>query len=491
MCLGEQEAGLVQRMRAVARSGALAASVASVAIAIGGCTMAPRYERPAAPIEQTYTGANATGGVQAADVGWRDVFPDSQLQDLIARALDNNRDLRIAALNVEAARAQYRIQRSVLVPSLSAEGAASSQRAPAEVSFTGESELNRQYSAGIGVTAFELDLFGRLRSLRRSALEQYFGFEEARTSAQLVLVSEVANAWLTLIADQELLKLSQETLQSQQRSFDLTRMRLNSGVSSEVDLHQSETAVRNAEVNIAAYERRVVQDRNALALLVGEPLAADIGSGERVLDTQVLAEDLPAGLPAELLERRPDIRAAEHALKAANADIGAARAAFFPSISLTGFYGQASAELSNLFEGGRTSWSFVPQLSVPIFAGGANMASLDLAKARKRIEIARYEQSIQSAFREVSDALVARRTLSEQLRAQEALTRAAENSYRLSDMRYRGGVDSYLTSLIAQRDLYSAQQALITTRLAAASNLAQLYKALGGGWRESTQAADD
>jgi multidrug efflux system outer membrane protein len=468
---------------------ARAGSVAVIGVAITACTMAPRYERPAPPIEPTYAGANSTGGVQAADVGWRDVFPDSQLQDLISRALENNRDLRIAALNVEAARAQYRIQRSVLVPSLNAEGSASSQSTPAELSFTGESELNRQYSAGLGITAFELDLFGRLRSLRRSALEQYFGFEEARTSTQLVLVSEVANAWLTLIADQELLKLSQETLQSQQQSFDLTRMRFNSGVSSEVDLHQSETAVRNAEVNIAAYERRVIQDRNALALLVGESLPVDIGGGERVLGTQVLAEDLPAGLPAELLERRPDIRAAEHALKAANADIGAARAAFFPSISLTGFYGQASADLSNLFDGGRTSWSFVPQVSIPIFAGGANVANLDIATVRKRIEVARYEQSIQSAFREVSDALVARRTLSEQLRAQEALTRAAENSYRLSDMRYRGGVDSYLTSLIAQRDLYSAQQALITTRLAAASNLAQLYKALGGGWRESTQAA--
>jgi multidrug efflux system outer membrane protein len=473
-------------VRGVVRVG-LTASMASMALAIGACTMAPRYERPAMPVEETYAGANSAGGVPSADVGWRDVFPDQQLQDLIGRALANNRDLRIAALNVEAARSQYRIQRSALVPSLTAEASASSQRSPAEVSFTGESELNRQYSAGLGMTAFELDLFGRLRSLRRSALEQYFGFEEARTSAQLVLVSEVANAWLTLIADQELLKLSQETLQNQQQSFDLTRMRFSSGVSSEVDLHQSETAVRNAEVNIAAYERRVAQDRNALALLVGEPLPANIGNSQRALGTQVLAEDLPAGLPAELLERRPDIRAAEHALKAANADIGAARAAFFPSISLTGFYGQASADLSNLFEGGHTSWSFVPQIAVPIFAGGANIASLDLATVRKRIEVARYERAIQSAFREVSDALVARRTLNAQLQAQEALTRAAESSYRLSDMRYRGGVDSYLTSLIAQRDLYSAQQALITTRLAAAANLAQLYKALGGGWRESTQ----
>jgi multidrug efflux system outer membrane protein len=448
------------------------------------CTMAPRYERPTAPIENTYdSGESNSVSTSAADVLWRDVFRDPQLQELIGRALANNRDLRVAALNVEAARAQYRIQRSALVPSVDADGAAVSQRLPAELSFTGDSALSRQYSAGLGVTAFELDLFGRLRSLRRSALEQYFGFEEARTSTQLVLVAEVANAWLTLIADEQLLQLTRETLQSQQQSFDLTRRRFDSGVSSEVDLYQSETALRNAEVNIATYERRAAQDRNALALLVGEPLPDGTGAGERELNAQVVAQDLPAGLPAELLERRPDIRAAEHSLKAANADIGAARAAFFPTLSLTGFYGQASAELSDLFESGHTSWSFQPQVRLPIFAGGADAANLELANVRKRIEVARYEQSVQSAFREVSDALTARRTLSEQLRAQEALTRAAENTYRLSDMRYRGGVDSYLTSLIAQRDLYAAQQALITTRLAAASNLAQLYKALGGGWR--------
>jgi outer membrane protein, multidrug efflux system len=465
----------------------LRAFAATFVAALSACTMAPRYERPAAPVETSYSEPGALGAATpASDIGWSEVFPDAELKDLIGRALANNRDLRISALNVEAARAQYRIQRSVLVPSVEAEGAAVSQRVPADLSVTGESALARQYSAGLGVTAFELDLFGRLRSLRRSALEQYFGFEEARTSAQLVLVSEVANAWLTLIADRELLELSQETLQSQRQSFDLTRMRFESGVSSEVDLHQSETAVRNAEVNIATYERRVAQDRNALALLVGEPVSAQTGEGERELGAQVLAQELPAGLPAELLERRPDIRAAEHSLKAANADIGAARAAFFPSISLTGFYGQASAELSDLFESGHTTWSFQPQIRLPIFAGGANVASLDLAGVRKRIEVARYEQAIQVAFREVSDALIARRTLTAQLRAQEALTRAAENTYRLSDMRYRGGVDSYLTSLIAQRDLYAAQQALITTRLAAASNLAQLYKALGGGWRENT-----
>jgi len=320
--------------------------------------------------------------------------------------------------------------------------------------------------------------------LRRAALEQYFNLEETRTSAQLLLVSEVANAWLTLIADRELLELAKGTRDSQRQSFDLTKLRFDAGVSSELDLNRSETAWREAEVDIAAQTRRVAQDRNALALLVGEPLPAEIATGEHAIDAQTFSKTLPAGLPAELLVRRPDVRAAEHALKAANADIGAARAAFFPSIELTGFYGNASNDLSALFQSGHTSWSFVPQVRLPIFAGGANLAQLDLANVRKRIEIARYEQSIQIAFREVADALVARSSLEEQVRAQEALTRASENSYKLADVRYRGGVDSYLGALIAQRDLYTAQRQLIVTRLAGAVNLVQLYQALGGGWKE-------
>jgi multidrug efflux system outer membrane protein len=392
--------------------------------------------------------------------------------------------LRIATLNVEAARAQYRIRRADLVPGIDAQGQANNQRTPASLSSTGESELTRSYLAGLGVTAFELDLFGRVRSLRRAALEDYFSLEENRTAAQLLLVSEVANAWLTLIADRELLALAQETRDSQQKSFELTKLRFNQGVSSEIELHRSETAWREAEVDIAAQTRRVAQDRNALALLVGEPLPVEVGAGGHAIDAQTFSRELPAGLPAELLTRRPDVRAAEHALKAANADIGAARAAFFPSISLTGFYGNASDDLSSLFDRGHRSWSFTPQVRLPIFAGGANVAALNLANVRKRIEIARYEQSIQSAFREVADALIARATFTDQIRAQEALTHATENSYRLADMRYRGGVDSYLGALIAQRDLYAAQRALIETRLAGASNLVQLYTALGGGWKE-------
>jgi multidrug efflux system outer membrane protein len=460
-------------------------AVLALAASLTACTMAPRYERPASPVPAGYENADAAAAVvPAAEIGWKEFFPDPELQGLITRALANNRDLRIATLNVEAARAQYRIQRSALVPPIDAEGSANNQRVPADLSRTGASELTRVYSAGFSVPSFELDLFGRVRSLRSAALEAYFALEENRTAAQLLLVSEVANAWLTLIADRELLQLANETRDSQRKSYDLTKLRFDQGVSSEIDVHRSESLWREAEVDIAQQTRRVAVDRNALALLVGEPLPPETGNGTHAFEDQTFSKELPAGLPAELLTRRPDVRAAEHALKAANANIGAARAAFFPSIELTGFYGNASADLSSLFQGGQTSWSFIPQVRLPIFSGGANLAALDLANVRKHIEIARYEQSIQVAFREVADALVARSTFEDQVRAQEALTRAAESSYRLADIRYRGGVDSYLGTLIAQRDMYDAQRALIVTRLAGAINGVQLYQALGGGWKE-------
>jgi multidrug efflux system outer membrane protein len=462
----------------------------TLAAALSACTLAPDYEQPAAPVAVAYENIEAApatvpaADIPASEIGWSEFFPDAELRALIARALANNRDLRIATLNVEAARAQYRIQRSDLVPSLEVQGAAANQQTPASLSRTGNEELTRVYTAGVGMPAFELDLFGRVRSLRNAALEDYFSVEENRTAAQLLLVSEVANAWLTLIADRELLQLAHDTRDSQKQSYDLTTLRFNQGVSSEIELHRSESSWREAEVDIAQQTRRVAVDRNALALLVGEPLPPETGSRAQALEAQTFGKELPAGLPADLLVRRPDVRAAEHALRAANADIGAARAAFFPSIELTGFYGNASDDLSALFQAGHTSWSFIPQVRIPIFSGGANKAGLDLANARKSIEVARYEQSIQIAFREVADALISRSTLESQLKAQEALTRASESSYKLADMRYRGGVDSYLGSLIAQRDMYDAQRALIVTRLAGAVNLVQLYQALGGGWKE-------
>ena len=462
----------------------------TLAAVLSACTLAPEYQQPAAPVAAAYENIEATAAtfpaadIPASETGWSEFFPDAELRALIARSLANNRDLRIATLNVEAARAQYRIQRSDLMPQLEVQGAATNQLTPASLSRTGNEELTRVYTAGVGMPAFELDLFGRVRSLRNAALEDYFSVEENRTAAQLLLVSEVANAWLTLIADRELLQLAYDTRDSQKQSYDLTMLRFNQGVSSEIELHRSESSWREAEVDIAQQTRRVAVDRNALALLVGEPLPPETGSRAQALEAQTFGRELPAGLPADLLVRRPDVRAAEHALKAANADIGAARAAFFPSIELTGFYGNASDDLSALFQSGHTSWSFIPQVRIPIFSGGANKAGLDLANVRKSIEVARYEQSIQIAFREVADALISRSTLESQLKAQEALTRASESSYKLADMRYRGGVDSYLGSLIAQRDMYDAQRALIVTRLAGAVNLVQLYQALGGGWKE-------
>jgi multidrug efflux system outer membrane protein len=300
---------------------------------------------------------------------------------------------------------------------------------------------------------------------------------------QISLVGEVARAWLALVADEDLLHLTQETLANQRSSLEIVQMRVDAGVAREIDLHQAEIAVRSAEVNGARYVRQIAQDRNALELLVGEPLPQDLRSAGRDLGAEVFAGELPPGLPADLLERRPDIRAAEHDLRAANADIGAARAAFFPSVTLTGAGGRAHSDLDRLFDDGQRVWSFMPRINVPIFAGGANRANLDVAQVRKRIEVAQYERTNQNAFREVPAALAAQSTLEDELRAQTGLAQSAESAYRLADLRYRGGIDSYLTTLIAQRDTYAAQLALVSARLARAANRVQLYEALGGGWK--------
>jgi multidrug efflux system outer membrane protein len=456
---------------------------AGVLLALGACTLAPAYERPAAPVAAEFRGSTAASPASstAADIGWREFFRDPELKRLIERALESNRDLRIAALNAEEAQARYRIRRAALVPGLDAELGGSAQRVPAVISQTGADYTARQYEVGAGFTAFELDLFGRIRSLRNAALEQFLALEETRAATELSLVAAVANAWLALAADEELLRLTRETLESQRSSLALTQLRFDSGVAREIDVRQAEIAVHQAEVNLARYTRQLEEDRNALELLIGEPLPADFTAGGRTLDGALYDGELPAGLPADLLARRPDIRAAEHALRAANADIGAARAAFFPRITLTGFGGLAHSELSDLFDDGGRTWSFVPTLTAPIFARGANRASLDAAEVRKRIEVARYEQAIQTAFREVSDALAAQRTLDEQLAAQRALADSAAAAYSLAEMRYRAGIDSYLTTLIAQRDTYNAQLALVDTALARAANLVRLYKTLGGG----------
>jgi multidrug efflux system outer membrane protein len=464
-------------------------SIAVATLVLSGCSLIPDYQQPPAPMASQWPQGQAYAPNEAADIaaaeqGWREYFRDPALQQLIETALLNNRDLRVAALNIEAYRAQYRIQRADLLPALSADGSGSRQRLPADVAPSGSAGISSQYSATLGVSAYELDLFGRVRSLSQQALETYLSSEEARRSTQISLVASVANAYLTWQADQALLQLTQDTLKTFEESYRLTLRSSEIGVASALDLSQSRTSVEAARVKLAQYQRLVAQDRNGLALLLGSGLPADLPASQP-LDAELLSQ-LPAGLPSDLLQRRPDILEAEHLLKAANANIGAARAAFFPRISLTANAGSLSPDLSGLLGNGSGTWLFQPQISLPIFNAGSLRASLDYSKIQKEISVARYEKSIQTAFQEVADGLAARQTYQQQLQAQRDLVEANQDYYRLAERRYRIGIDSNLTFLDAQRSLFSAQQALITDRLAQLASEVNLYKALGGGWVERT-----
>lgn len=463
---------------------------ASVLVAVlSGCSLVPDYLRPDMPVAQAWpdgpaaapTPAAADGQALWADTTWKQFFTDPILQGLIQQALDNNRDLRVAALNIEVARATYRVTEADLLPNLDANASGSVARTSRNASRTvpAEKVTARSYAANVGVTAFELDLFGRVRALNEQALEQFLATEEARTSTQISLVAEVVNAYLTWLGDRKLLALTEETLDTRLKSLELIGQSFERGVSSELDLAQARTAVETAQANRARYLRQVDQDRNALTLLVGAPVADGKLAGD--LDAVRLVEDLPVGLPSEVLLRRPDIVQAEHSLKAANANIGAARAAFFPSITLTGAAGYSSRNLDNLFGAGSGAWSFGPSVSVPIFDAGRNQANLDSAKASRDIAVAQYEKSIQTAFREVADALAAKGTLTDQMAAQRRLVEATQTSYRLSQARYDHGIDSYLNVLDSQRSLYSAQQDLVSVQVSRLSNLVTLYKVLGGG----------
>ncbi|HDZ8827770.1 efflux transporter outer membrane subunit [Aeromonas dhakensis] len=453
----------------------------SVTLLLGGCSMAPDYQRPELPQGATWQN-NQTG--EAAVSSWRQQFLDPALQQLIATALENNRDLRIAALNVEAYEARYRIQRAAQLPTLAANGSGTRQQGSDDLSSTGQGTISSQYGANIGITAYELDLFGRIQSLKDQALETYLAQIETQRSTQIALVASVANAYLTLLADQELLALSEATLATEQESYGLTEHKYRLGAASEMELAQGRTALESAKVSLAQYQRQVKQDRNGLALLLGTSVPALMTEPATLAEVQLAA--IPVGAPSSLLQQRPDILAAEHSLKAANANIGAARAAFFPTISLTAMAGTASNQLSGLFDGGTGTWTFMPQINLPIFDGGKRIADLDVAEVSTRQAVASYEKSIQTAFKEVADTLGAQTDYQQQLQAQQELVKASQTYFKLAEVRYEKGVDSYLTRLDAQRSLFSAKQGLITTRLAQLSNQVALYKAVGGGW----QAAD-
>lgn len=453
-------------------------------VLLSACTMAPKYERPGMPVPTEYHKGAGLFGSGATDLGWREFFTDPVLTGLIRTALDNNRDLRQAILNIEKTRAQYRIQRADLLPTINAAAESSAQRIPSSMAATnmGQAYIDRRYSVSLGFSAFELDLFGRVRSLSEAALETYYSIEMDARTAQIALVAEVAGMYLQLVADRELLDITAATYKNRKAQHEMVRNKFNSGVASQLEVSQARSIMEEARSNVARYATSVGQDENYLALLIGSALPADMPEVRKLSRVEMIA-DIPEGLPSQLLERRPDIQAAEFRLKAYNANIGAARANFFPTISLTGAFGTLGPETSKLFTGAGETWSFLPSLTLPIFDTGRNIARLEEAEADKQMAVAAYEKAVQGAFREVADTLVQRANIGEQMDAETQLLKATTTSFNLASARYEVGVDSYLNVLDAQRSLYSAQQSYISTKLLRETNALSLYKALGGGWR--------
>jgi outer membrane protein, multidrug efflux system len=456
---------------------------AVIVAGLSGCMLAPNYTRPQAPVSADWpTGTaykeTAAGAPLASEIPWRKFFCDPRLEQLIEMALSNNRDLRIAALNVERMRAIYGIQRAEILPTIDAAGVANKQRVAADLSTTGKPMTMKQYSVNLGIVSWEIDFFGRIRSMEESALEEYLSTEQARRGAQILLISEVANAYLSLAANRESLQVTLSTLESQQATYDLVRSRHENGLSPELDLYRAQTRVDAARADAGLYQRLVAQDENALSFLVGAPVPRDLlPASLSVVDPSM---EISPGVSSEVLLSRPDILQAEHLLKAANANIGAARAAFFPRIALTTSIGTASDELSGLFKSGSNTWNFAPQAVMPIFDARLGPA-LEATKAQRQIIQAQYEQSIQRAFKEVSDALVVQGTVEEQLSALQSMVNAEAETYRLSNVRYIGGIESFLSVIDAQRSLYAAQLRLISLRLNRFTNQVVLYAALGGG----------
>lgn len=483
-----------------------------LATLVAGCSFIPEYERPEPAIPATWppvaseaatSSVPGEGDIPASDIGWRDFFVDPQLRKLIDKAFENNPDVAIVALQVEQVRAQYQLQRAEIMPQISAQLSYTKQQNPS--AFNSNNNIGAGpgggggggtagstnagsfefYRAGVGLTAYELDLFGRVRSLERQALDQYLASIEAARSAQITLVSQVAAAYANLLADSELRDLAQKTLDAQEESAKLIGKRFDAGIASALEVNQAKTTVETARADLAQFTRLLAQDRNALVALTGVSVPPGSLKPGTLAAPKVSAELTP-GLSSEVLLRRPDVLQAEHNLTSANANIGAARAAFFPRISLVSNYGTISGDLDGLFGAGTEIWSFSPQISLPIFDGGRNRANLEVAEVTKNIEVARYQKTIQTAFREVADALAARATVQDELAANQALADAARSSYELSVKRYRRGIDSFLTVLDSQRTYYQAQQQLIDAQLLGLTSTVNMYKVLGGGWRERT-----
>ncbi|WP_295906913.1 efflux transporter outer membrane subunit [uncultured Xanthomonas sp.] len=462
-------------------------------LALSGCTLAPTYVRPAAPVPADLAAVDVAPAAGAATdtlamPDWQQVFLDPRLRQTIALALQNNRDLRVAVLSIDKARAQYRLQRAAQLPSFDANASMSRSRSSAASNDDGVSQVSTSDTLQVGLSSWQLDLFGQLRSLKQEALQNWLSSAENQRNVRLTLVAQVAAAWLTVGADQAQLALAQQTLDSQAQTLQLTERRHSIGSASGLDLAQQQTSVESARVAVASAATQLAQARDALQLLVGAPVDAALLPTAQAMQDSVALAPLPAHLSSAVLLQRPDVLAAEHTLQAANADIGAARAAFFPSLSLTASTGRSSDALSTLFSAGSRTWSFVPSITAPIFHAGALKASLDASKLGKDIAVAQYEKAIQSAFAEVADALATRDHLQAQLTAQQALVDASQRSYTLADARYRAGLDGHLPVLDAQRSLFAAQQALIALRLQDASNRVTLYQVLGGGADAQAQA---
>ena len=456
-----------------------------IALLLGGCSLAPKYTQPKAPIPVEWPQGKAYKSVQAAPgaeripaLKWRDFFTDLRLQKLIETALHNNRDLRLAALNVERARALYGIQRAELFPSVSAVGSGSKQRSSSDLTRPGEPRTTKQYSVDLGITSWEIDFFGRIRSLKEQALQEYLATEEARRSAQIALVAGVSGVYLTLAADRGNLKLARSTLETQQGVYDLIQRQYEVGLANELDLLRAKTQVDSARGDVARFMQLTAQDQNALNLLLGSPISKQLLPAD--LSSVSPFKEISPGLSSKVLLRRPDIMGAEHQLKAAYAFIGVARAALFPRIALTTSIGTASDELSGLFSSGSGTWSFAPQITMPIF-DARTWAALRVSKTSRKIALTQYEKVIQTAFREVADSLAVQGTVDRQVEAQQSLVNALAETYRLSVNRYTNGIDSYLGVLDAQQSLYAAKRGLIVLRLAKLANEVRIYAVLGGG----------